>query len=85
MNQCPRWDRLMKKIGRQKSRGTIPLIPKAFEFIKQQSAILLFLLVDVFLRFAQNSFEKWQAAICHISKEFCENLGNVLTNRKKGI
>jgi hypothetical protein len=42
-------------------------------------------LVDVFLRFAQKSFEKWQAAICHISKEFCENLGNVLTNRKKGI
>jgi hypothetical protein len=29
MNQCPRWDRLMKKIGRQKSRGTIPLsVPK---------------------------------------------------------
>ncbi len=25
MNQCPRWDRLMKKIGRQKSCGTIPL------------------------------------------------------------
>jgi hypothetical protein len=42
-------------------------------------------LVDVFLRFAQNSFEKQQAATCRFSKEFCENPGNVLTNRKEGI
>jgi hypothetical protein len=42
-------------------------------------------LVDVFLGFAQNSFEKRQAATCRFSKEFCENPGNVLTNRKEGI
>jgi hypothetical protein len=42
-------------------------------------------LVDVFLRFAHNYFEKQQAATCRFSKEFCENLGNVLTNRKEGI
>jgi hypothetical protein len=42
-------------------------------------------LVDVFLGFTQNSFEKQQAATCHFSKEFCENPGNVLTNTKEGI
>jgi hypothetical protein len=42
-------------------------------------------LVDEFLGFAQNSFEKRQAATCRFSKEFCENPGNVLTNRKEGI
>jgi hypothetical protein len=42
-------------------------------------------LVDVFLGFAHNSFEKQQAAICRFSKEFCENPGNVITNRKEGI
>jgi hypothetical protein len=42
-------------------------------------------LVDTYLGFAQNSFEKWQAAVCRFSKEFCENPGNVLTNRKKVI
>jgi hypothetical protein len=26
-----------------------------------------------------------QAAMCRFSKEFCENPGNGLTNRKKGI
>jgi hypothetical protein len=40
---------------------------------------------DVFFGFAQNSFEKQQAATCRFSKEFCENPGNVLTNRKEGI
>jgi hypothetical protein len=48
------------------------------------SAIPLILLVDVFLGFAQNSFEMQHSAICHFSKEFCENPGNVLTNRKEG-
>jgi hypothetical protein len=42
-------------------------------------------LVDVFLGFAQNSIEKPQAATCRFSKEFCENLGNVLTNSKEGV
>jgi hypothetical protein len=41
-------------------------------------------LVDEFLGFAQNSFEKGKAATCHFSKEFCENPGNALTNRKDG-
>jgi hypothetical protein len=42
-------------------------------------------LLDVFLGFAQNSFEKQQAANCCFSKEFCENPGNVFTNRKERI
>jgi hypothetical protein len=45
----------------------------------------LILLVYVFLGFAQNSFEMQHAATCRFSKEFCENPGNVLTNRKEGI
>jgi ribosomal protein S4E len=49
--------------------------------LKQESAIPLILLVDVFLGFAQNSFEMQHAATCR----FCENTGNVLTNRKEGI
>jgi hypothetical protein len=32
-----------------------------------------------------NSFEKQYVATCRFSKEFCENPGNVLTNRKEGI
>jgi hypothetical protein len=32
-------------------------------------------LVDIFLRFAQNSFEKRQAAVGRFSKEFCGNPG----------
>jgi hypothetical protein len=47
--------------------------------------IPLILLVDVFLGFAHNSFEKQQAATCCFSKEFCENPENVLTNKKQGI
>jgi hypothetical protein len=43
----------------------------------------LFLLVDTFLGFAQNSFGKRQTATCSYSKEFCTNLKNVSTNRKK--
>jgi hypothetical protein len=35
--------------------------------------------------FANNSFEKQQAATCRFSKEFSENPGKVLTNRKEGI
>jgi hypothetical protein len=42
-------------------------------------------LVDVFLGLAHNSFEMQHAATCHFSKEFCENPGNVFTNRKEGI
>jgi hypothetical protein len=42
-------------------------------------------LVDVLLGFAHNSFEKGKAATCRFSKKFCENPGNVLTNRKEGI
>jgi hypothetical protein len=45
----------------------------------------LFLLVDVFLGFVHNSFKKGKAATYRFSKEFCENSGNVLTNRKEGI
>jgi hypothetical protein len=41
-------------------------------------------LVDEFLGFAHNSFEKGKAATCRFSKEFCENPGNALTNRKEG-
>jgi hypothetical protein len=40
-------------------------------------------LVEEFLRFAHNSFEKGKAATSRFSKEFCENLGNALTNRKE--
>jgi hypothetical protein len=53
--------------------------------LKTESANALFLLVDTFLGFAQNSFEERQAAACRFSKEFCGNPGNVLTNRKEGI
>jgi hypothetical protein len=42
-------------------------------------------LVDIFLGFAQTSFEKQQAATCRFSKEFDENPLNVLTNRKEGM
>jgi hypothetical protein len=42
-------------------------------------------LVDVFLGFAHNSFEKGKAATCRFSKELSENSGNVLTNRKEGL
>jgi hypothetical protein len=42
-------------------------------------------LVDVFLGFAHNSFEKGKAATCRFSKQFCENPGNVITNRKERI
>jgi hypothetical protein len=42
-------------------------------------------LVDVFLGFEHNSFEKQQAASCRFSKEFCENPGNVLINVKEEI
>ncbi len=45
----------------------------------------LILLVDVFLGFALNSFEKEKAATFCFSKEFCVNPGNVITNRKDGI
>jgi hypothetical protein len=41
-------------------------------------------LVDEFLGFAHNSFEKEKAATCRFSKEFCKNPGNALTNRKEG-
>ncbi len=34
------------------------------------------------MRFAQISFEKLQAATFPFSKEFCENLGSLLTNRE---
>jgi hypothetical protein len=42
-------------------------------------------LVDVFLGFAQNSFEMQHSATCRFSKEFCENPGNVLTKRNEWI
>jgi hypothetical protein len=35
-------------------------------------------LVDEFLGFVHNSFEKGKAATCRCSKEFCENPGNAL-------
>jgi hypothetical protein len=72
-----------------KSYSVSRLTPKAFEFTKlfwrQESATVLFLLVDTYLGFAHNSFEEWQAATCRFSKEFCNNPGNVSTNSKKGI
>jgi hypothetical protein len=46
---------------------------------------LFFLLDHTFLDFAQNSFEKRQLAACCSSKEFCSNLRNVSTNRKRAI
>jgi hypothetical protein len=45
----------------------------------------LIVLVDVFLKFAHNSFEKGKGATCHFSKEFCENPGNALTIGRNGI
>jgi hypothetical protein len=53
--------------------------------LKTGSAIPLFLLVNPFLGFAQNPFEKLQADIYHFSKDFCANLRNLSTNRKKEI
>jgi hypothetical protein len=53
--------------------------------LKTQSAISHLLFVGTFIRFAENSFQKRQAATCCFSKEFCENPGNVPTKRKKGI
>jgi hypothetical protein len=50
----------------------------------QDSEISLFLLVNTFLGFALNSFEKWLATIFRFSKKYCENSRNVSTNRKKG-
>jgi hypothetical protein len=41
-------------------------------------------LVDEFLGFAHNSFEKGKAATSRFSKEFCETSRNALTNRKEG-
>jgi hypothetical protein len=41
-------------------------------------------LVNKFLEFAHNSFEKGKAATCGFSKEICDNPGNALTNRKEG-
>jgi hypothetical protein len=35
--------------------------------------------------FIRNTFEKRQEVTCSFSKEFCENLGNLPTNRKKGM
>jgi hypothetical protein len=40
-------------------------------------------LVDKLLGFSQNFIEKRQAASCRFSKEFYENPGNVLTNKKE--
>ncbi len=54
-------------------------------FWRQESAIPLILLVDVFIWFAHNSFVKGKVATCRFSKEFCENSGNVLTNRTERI
>jgi hypothetical protein len=31
------------------------------------------------------TLERLQEITCHFSKEFCENPGNVPTNRKKGL
>jgi hypothetical protein len=42
----------------------------------------LILLVDVFLGFAHNSFEKEKAATFRFSKEFCVNPGNVPIGRR---
>jgi hypothetical protein len=39
---------------------------------------------NIFLRFAPNSFEKRQQILAAF-QEFCENPGNVLTNRREGI
>jgi hypothetical protein len=41
-------------------------------------------LVDVILGFSHNSFKKQQAATCRFSKEFGENPGKILTNRREG-
>ncbi len=52
--------------------------------LKKGECNSLILLVDEFLGFAHNSFEKGKAATCRFSQEFCENPGNALTNRKEG-
>jgi hypothetical protein len=80
---------LTKSLWTKKCHATVHLRPKAFEFAelfrRQQSENLLLLVVDTFLWFAQNSFEKWQVTTCSFSIEFSENLGKLSTNRKKGI
>jgi hypothetical protein len=47
--------------------------------------ILLFLLVNAFLRFPQNLFEKGLKATCLFSNKCCTNLGNLPANRQRGI
>jgi hypothetical protein len=42
-------------------------------------------LVNAFLGFTQNSFEKRLKATCLFSKRFCKNFGNVPSTRKRGI
>jgi hypothetical protein len=63
------------------------LTPKAFEFTKNfsklPSKITFLLLEERFLGLAQISFEKWQAATGPFSKEFCENLECLSSNKKK--
>jgi hypothetical protein len=53
--------------------------------LKRKSGIPLFLLVNAFLGFTQNSFEKRLKATCVFSRRFCKNVGNVPANRKRGI
>jgi hypothetical protein len=45
----------------------------------------LFLLVDIFLRFAHNSFEEQQAATCRFSTEFRKNREMYQPIGRKGL
>jgi hypothetical protein len=47
------------------------------------SAVPLFLMIDPFVRFARNSFEKHQTATCCLSKGSFKSV-KLSTNRKKG-
>jgi hypothetical protein len=56
--------------------------PKALADSEYNSP-LLYVLIETFPGFAQNSLEKWQASNCHFSKNFLENPGRCLTIGKK--
>jgi hypothetical protein len=51
--------------------------------LKTASAVLLFLMIDPFVRFARNSFEKHQTAACCLSNGSFKS-AKLSTNRKNG-
>jgi hypothetical protein len=71
-NKCSRKDKRQRKIAHH-------------VFLREQSAISLFLLVNTFLVFAQNSCEMWQAATTCFQKSFAKILEMCQPIRIKGL